>query len=77
MVCWDVARDICLAEWDPRTLAARLPTMPGSPQDGRDNDGGVEDTETGNKKKWELWKCRVEFDEQAVYFTMARVLKGS
>ncbi|KAH7883467.1 hypothetical protein F5I97DRAFT_1815476 [Phlebopus sp. FC_14] len=46
VVCWDVARDVCLAE----------PT--------RD-------------KKWELWKCRVEFDERAVYFTMARVLKGS
>ncbi|KAI5991784.1 hypothetical protein EDC04DRAFT_2872847 [Pisolithus marmoratus] len=46
VVCWDVARDVCLAEWDPRSL-------------------------------WELWKCRVEFDERAVYFTMARVLKGS
>ncbi|KAF9236021.1 hypothetical protein BU15DRAFT_50681 [Melanogaster broomeanus] len=48
VVCWDVARDVCLAEWDPRT-----------------------------EKKWELWKCRVEFDERAVYFTMARVLEGS
>ncbi|KAI6117773.1 hypothetical protein EDD17DRAFT_1487095 [Pisolithus thermaeus] len=48
VVCWDVARDVCLAEWDPRSLI-----------------------------KWELWKCRVEFDERAVYFTMARVLKGS
>ncbi|KAI5995307.1 hypothetical protein F5J12DRAFT_726130 [Pisolithus orientalis] len=48
VVCWDVARDVCLAEWDPRSLI-----------------------------KWELWKCRVEFEERAVYFTMARVLKGS
>ncbi|KAI6100650.1 hypothetical protein F5141DRAFT_1009271 [Pisolithus sp. B1] len=47
VVCWDVARDVCLAEWDP------------------------------SDRKWELWKCRVEFDERAVYFTMARVLKGS
>jgi hypothetical protein len=25
---------------------------------------------------WELWKCRVEFDEREVYFTMAKVLSG-
>ncbi|KAL4079005.1 hypothetical protein J3A83DRAFT_4085372 [Scleroderma citrinum] len=56
VVCWDVARDICLAEWDPRTLTTQFPGFP---------------------KKWELWKCRVEFDERAVYFTMARVLRGS
>ncbi|KAF9262553.1 hypothetical protein L218DRAFT_1077776 [Marasmius fiardii PR-910] len=28
-------------------------------------------------EKWELWKCRVEFDEKVVYFTMAQVLNGS
>ncbi|KAL0574511.1 hypothetical protein V5O48_007444 [Marasmius crinis-equi] len=28
-------------------------------------------------EKWELWKCRVEFDEKVVYFTMAKVLNGS
>ncbi|KAK7032162.1 hypothetical protein VNI00_013336 [Paramarasmius palmivorus] len=28
-------------------------------------------------ERWELWKCRVEFDEKMVYFTMAKVLKGS
>ena len=27
-------------------------------------------------EKWELWKCRVEFDEKVVYFTMAKVLNG-
>lgn len=27
-------------------------------------------------QKWELWKCRVEFDERAVYFTMAKLLSG-
>jgi hypothetical protein len=25
-------------------------------------------------EKWELWKCRVEFEERAVYFTMAKLL---
>ncbi|KAI3608959.1 hypothetical protein WG66_010975 [Moniliophthora roreri] len=29
------------------------------------------------RERWELWKCRVEFDEKMVYFTMAKVLKGS
>ncbi|TFK45159.1 hypothetical protein BDQ12DRAFT_674232 [Crucibulum laeve] len=28
-------------------------------------------------EKWELWKCRVEFEERTVYFTMAKVLAGS
>lgn len=27
--------------------------------------------------RWELWKCRVEFEERAVFFTMAKVLSGS
>ncbi|KAF8655886.1 hypothetical protein AX16_002871 [Volvariella volvacea WC 439] len=27
--------------------------------------------------RWELWKCRVEFEERTVFFTMARVLSGS
>jgi len=27
--------------------------------------------------RWELWKCRVEFEERTVYFTMAKVLSGS
>ncbi|GBE80834.1 hypothetical protein SCP_0305540 [Sparassis crispa] len=43
VVCWDVHRDICLAEWDPNG-------------------------------RWELWKCRVEFDIRTVFFTMAKVL---
>lgn len=77
VVCWDVARDICLAEWDPRALASQLPRMPGSPQEKQGNDDDTEDPQIGNKERWELWKCRVEFDERAVYFTMARVLKGS
>ena len=46
VVCWDVQRDVCLAEWNPG-------------------------------ERWELWKCRVEFDERAVYFTMAKVISGS
>ncbi|KAG6331424.1 hypothetical protein ID866_7665 [Astraeus odoratus] len=67
VVCWDVAQDVCLAEWDPRTLGAQLPSPNGvSLRAG-----------AGAERKWELWKCRVEFDERAVYFTMARVLKGS
>ena len=43
VVCWDVHRDICLAEWDP-------------------------------KERWELWKCRVEFDIRTVFFTMAKLI---
>ncbi|OSC98467.1 hypothetical protein PYCCODRAFT_1439334 [Trametes coccinea BRFM310] len=43
VVCWDVHRDQCLAQWDPR-------------------------------ERWELWKCRVEFDIRTVFFTMAKVL---
>ena len=43
VVCWDIASDKCIAEWNPG-------------------------------QKWELWKCRVEFDERAVYFTMAKLL---
>ncbi|KAF7970813.1 hypothetical protein HWV62_22824 [Athelia sp. TMB] len=43
VVCWDVASDSSIAEWNPG-------------------------------QKWELWKCRVEFDERAVYFTMAKLL---
>ncbi|KAF8623385.1 hypothetical protein AX17_007423 [Amanita inopinata Kibby_2008] len=27
--------------------------------------------------RWELWKCRVEFDKRAVFFTMAKVIAGS
>ncbi|KAI0629664.1 hypothetical protein C8Q77DRAFT_1220294 [Trametes polyzona] len=46
VVCWDVHRDECLAEWDP-------------------------------KERWELWKCRVEFEIRTVFFTMAKVLQRS
>ncbi|RPD57452.1 hypothetical protein L226DRAFT_512341 [Lentinus tigrinus ALCF2SS1-7] len=46
VVCWDVHRDICRAEWDP-------------------------------KERWELWKCRVEFDIRTVFFTMAKILQRS
>ncbi|TFY79006.1 hypothetical protein EWM64_g5007 [Hericium alpestre] len=28
-------------------------------------------------ERWELWKCRVEFERRTVYFTMARHLGGS
>jgi len=28
-------------------------------------------------ERWELWKCRVEFDEGTVYFTMAKILDAS
>ncbi|KAJ3766627.1 hypothetical protein FB446DRAFT_653501 [Lentinula raphanica] len=28
-------------------------------------------------ERWELWKCRVEFEDKTVYFTMAKVLHGS
>ncbi|KAG2104002.1 uncharacterized protein F5147DRAFT_580258, partial [Suillus discolor] len=62
VLCWDVRRDICLAEWDPRSLTCS----------GR----GDEDEDEDDEDKWELWKCRVEFEERTVYFTMARVLKG-
>ncbi|KAG1782061.1 hypothetical protein EV702DRAFT_961478 [Suillus placidus] len=62
VLCWDVRRDICLAEWDPRSLTC--------------SDGGDEDEDEDDEDKWELWKCRVEFEERTVYFTMARVLKG-
>ncbi|KAG1903415.1 uncharacterized protein F5891DRAFT_1127250 [Suillus fuscotomentosus] len=62
VLCWDVRRDICLAEWDPRSLAC--------------SGGGDEDEDEDDEDKWELWKCRVEFEERTVYFTMARVLKG-
>ena len=27
-------------------------------------------------ERWELWKCRVEFEQRIVYFTMAKVLTG-
>lgn len=43
VVCWDVQRDACLAEWNPC-------------------------------ERWELWKCRVEFEEKTVFFTMAKAL---
>ncbi|KAI0669427.1 hypothetical protein C8Q78DRAFT_1039921 [Trametes maxima] len=29
------------------------------------------------KERWELWKCRVEFDVRTVFFTMAKVLQRS
>ncbi|PPQ64170.1 hypothetical protein CVT24_008544 [Panaeolus cyanescens] len=29
------------------------------------------------KDKWELWKCRVEFEERAVFFTMAKTINDS
>ncbi|OCH93533.1 hypothetical protein OBBRIDRAFT_817780 [Obba rivulosa] len=44
VVCWDVHRNVCLAQWDPH-------------------------------ERWELWKCRVEFDQRTVFFTMAKVLR--
>ncbi|KAI0046445.1 hypothetical protein FA95DRAFT_1589494 [Auriscalpium vulgare] len=46
VVCWDVQRNVGLAEWNPG-------------------------------ERWELWKCRVEFEQRTVYFTMAKVLRGS
>ncbi|KAI0061199.1 hypothetical protein BV25DRAFT_1827075 [Artomyces pyxidatus] len=46
VVCWDVQRDVELAEWNPG-------------------------------ERWELWKCRVEFEKRTVYFTMAKVLSGT
>jgi hypothetical protein len=45
VVCWDVQRDVGIAEWNPG-------------------------------ERWELWKCRVEFEQRIVYFTMAKVLRG-
>jgi hypothetical protein len=45
VVCWDVHRDVGIAEWNPG-------------------------------ERWELWKCRVEFERRIVYFTMAKVLRG-
>ncbi|TFK50893.1 hypothetical protein OE88DRAFT_1631005 [Heliocybe sulcata] len=45
VICWDVQRDVLLAQWDP-------------------------------KERWELWKCRVEFEERTVYFAMAKVVEG-
>jgi hypothetical protein len=55
---------MCLAEWDPKSL----------PSSGEKCD---RDSDPDDEEKWELWKCRVEFEERTVYFTMARVLKGS
>ncbi|KAH8103498.1 hypothetical protein BXZ70DRAFT_925991 [Cristinia sonorae] len=46
VVCWDVYRDVCLAEWNPN-------------------------------ERWELWKCRVEFDIRTVYFSMAKTISKS
>ncbi|KAF9218711.1 hypothetical protein BS17DRAFT_811543 [Gyrodon lividus] len=85
VICWDVARDVCLAEWDPRTLAMQCGSGEHFPKDTvkgnrhkmvEDHDDD-DDEGSNSEKKWELWKCRVEFDERAVYFTMARVLEGS
>jgi hypothetical protein len=45
VVCWDVHRDVGIAEWNPG-------------------------------ERWELWKCRVEFEQRIVYFTMAKILRG-
>ena len=45
VVCWDIYRDVGVAEWNPG-------------------------------EGWELWKCRVEFEQRIVYFTMAKVLSG-
>ncbi|KZT22440.1 hypothetical protein NEOLEDRAFT_645929 [Neolentinus lepideus HHB14362 ss-1] len=45
VICWDVQRDVLLAQWDP-------------------------------KERWELWKCRVEFEERTVFFAMAKVVQG-
>jgi hypothetical protein len=45
VVCWDIYRDVGIAEWNPG-------------------------------ERWELWKCRVEFEQRIVYFTMAKVLRG-
>jgi hypothetical protein len=28
-------------------------------------------------ERWELWKCRVEFEERTVFFTMAKILSLS
>lgn len=28
-------------------------------------------------EKWELWKCRVEFEQRTVFFTMAKVISGT
>ncbi|KAF5374676.1 hypothetical protein D9615_008984 [Tricholomella constricta] len=28
-------------------------------------------------ERWELWKCRVEFEEKTVYFTMAKIVNGA
>ncbi|KAG9308575.1 hypothetical protein JVU11DRAFT_11679 [Chiua virens] len=88
VICWDVARDACLAEWDPRTLSEQRDSgEPISKDDHKmdrrkskeddDDDDDDDQEQLDSEKKWELWKCRVEFEERAVYFTMARVLEGS
>ncbi|THH27335.1 hypothetical protein EUX98_g6855 [Antrodiella citrinella] len=46
VVCWDIYRDVCVAEWNPN-------------------------------ERWELWKCRVEFDIRTVYISMAKTLHKS
>lgn len=28
-------------------------------------------------ERWELWKCRVEFEEKTVFFTMAKIIHGT
>ncbi|KAI9508004.1 hypothetical protein F5148DRAFT_1304213 [Russula earlei] len=33
--------------------------------------------EWNHGERWELWKCRVEFERRIAYFTMAKVLRGS
>ncbi|KAI5980576.1 hypothetical protein EDD15DRAFT_2393144 [Pisolithus albus] len=65
VVCWDVARDVCLAEWDPRSLMSQLRRMPESSTHTNSHGGIGAHAAATNDKKWELWKCRVEFDERA------------
>jgi len=37
-------------------------------------DVGISEWNPG--ERWELWKCRVEFEQRIVYFTMAKVQTG-
>lgn len=54
--------------WDVHTDSCLAEWTPGS---GTGTGGGSE------RERWELWKCRVEFEERTVYFTMAKILDAS
>ncbi|THU98409.1 hypothetical protein K435DRAFT_795700 [Dendrothele bispora CBS 962.96] len=74
VICWDIQRDMCLAEWSPDSLDREGSSSAGAQQAARNSRTF---TQKQQGQGWDLWKCRVDFPSQTVFFIMAKVMRAS